>query len=163
MPGKIPKYGPQLVLFMKTNPVVNDIEPMCAFLEQDVTAFSVRVVAQCIEEDNGLEKLLVCFRETEVMIFGVVVDQLLKGTGTVRTLVAQCSERNDVKTKILADEVCGDFAARQAVLRKIPKRLFAAHGFVYRVIFSALMMDHDKKCVIRAKSELARDLIIAML
>ena len=163
MSGKIPKHGPQLVLFMEADPMIDGIEFVRILLEEDMAAFSIGVVAKQIEEGDGLEELLVSICEIEVMIFRIVFDQLLERPRAVGTILAQCGERDDVKTEMLADEVRGDLPACERVLGEIPKRLLAAHGFVNGRVFPALVLDNDKKRVIRAKHELARDLVIAVL
>ncbi len=143
--------------------MVYGVKFMRAILEENMTAFAIRIVAEPVEEHDGPEELLVGFGEIEVVIFGIVFDQLLERSRAVGTLLTQCGERDDVKAKMFAHKVRGNFPARERVLREIPKRLLAAQGLVNGTIFPAFMMDSNKKCVIRAKGELARDFIIATL
>ena len=163
MPAEIPEHGPQFVVFVKTDPVIDGVKFMRVILEEDVTAFSVCVVAEQVEEHDRFEELLVFLAEVEVVIFGIVFDELLERTRAIRAVVAQRGERDDVKAKRLADEIRGDFTPGQRVLREIPERLLAARGLVNSRIFPAFMMDSDKESVIRAKGELALDFIIAVL
>jgi hypothetical protein len=143
--------------------MIDGKEPVCILLEEDMAAFPVGVVAKDIEKGDRLEELLVLFCEIEIVIFGIVIDQLLEGTSPIGTIIPQRGERNDVKAKMFADEIRSNFPACKTVFGKIPKGLLAAHGFVNGMILLAAMMDYDKKRVIRAKGELARNLIIAVL
>ena len=163
MPAKVPKHAPQFVIFVETNPMIDGVEFMRVVLEEDVTAFSVGVVAEQVEEHNGLEELPVSLGEVEVMIFGIVIDELLERTRTVRAIVAECGERDKVKAKRFTDQVRGDFASCEAVLREIPEWLLTAQGFVNGGVFPVFVMDGDQESVIRAKGELAFNFIIAML
>ena len=78
MPTKVPKHGPQFIVFVETNPMIDGVEFMRVILEEDVTAFSVGVVAEQVEEHDGFEELLISLGEVEVVIFGIVFDELLE-------------------------------------------------------------------------------------
>ena len=68
-----------------------------------------------------------------------------------------------MKAKRLTDQICGDFASCETILREIPEWLLAAQGFVNGGIIVPFVMDGDKEGVVRSKSELAFDFIIAVL
>src|SRR6476659_3896134 len=99
---------------------------MCTILEEDVTALAVGVVAEQVEEHDRLEKLPVFVAETEIVVFGIVVNVLLERSCAIRAVVAERGERDDMKVKRLTDEIGGNFAPCQSVLREIPKRLLSA-------------------------------------
>src|SRR5215211_811214 len=126
LPAEIPEHGAQLVVLVEADPVIDGVKMMGILLEENVTTFAVGVVAEQVEKDNRFEKLPVCLAEAEVMIFGVVVDILLERPRAKRTVVAQRGKRHDVKAKVLADEIGGDFASCQRVLREIAEWLLAA-------------------------------------
>ncbi len=122
--------------------------------KEDVPTFSIRVIAEEVEEDNGLEELLVVFGEVEVVIFGIVFNELLEGARAVGTVVAQHRERDKVKAEAFADEIRRHFTSGQRVFGEIPKRLLAFSGFVNSLNDAALMVDVNKKSVVRAKRDL---------
>ena len=99
LPAKVPKHSPQFVLFVETDPMIDGIEFMRIVLEEDVAAFSVRVVAEQVKEHDGLEELPVLLAEAEVMIFGIVFDELLERTRAIGTVVTERGEWDNVKAK----------------------------------------------------------------
>jgi len=120
LPAEIPKHSPQFVVLVEANPVINGEEFMSAILKKDVPAFSIRVVAEQVEEDDGFEELPVIFGEVEVVIFEIVLDELLERPRAIRTVVAEDRERDKVKAETLADEIRGDFTSRQRVFGEVP-------------------------------------------
>jgi hypothetical protein len=62
---------------------------------------------------------------------------------------------------MFADEIGRDLPSCQRVLRKIPEGLLAAQRLVHGGIFLALMLDSHEESIVRAKGELALDLILA--
>ena len=120
LPGEVPEHGPQFVVFMETNPVIDGIQFVRLVLKENVTALSVRVVAEQVEEHDGLEELFVVLGEIEVVIFGVVLDELLERTRAVRAIFTERGERDKVKTETLADDIRGDLAQCERVLFKVP-------------------------------------------
>ena len=163
MPAEIPKHGPQFVVFVKTNPMIDGVKLVCVILKEDVTALSISVVAKQIEEHDRFEKPSVFISKIKVVIFGIVIDILLERTRSIRTIIAECGEWDYVKAKRLADKICRDLTPCQRVLREIPKGLLAAQGFVNGGIILPFMMDSGEEGVIRAKGELTFDLKVAAL
>jgi hypothetical protein len=163
LPAEIPKHSPQFIVFVETDPVIDGIQFMRAALKEDMTAFSVGVITKQVEEHNRFEELFVFLAEAEVVIFGIVFDELLERTFSIRTIVAERGKRDDVKAKRLADAIRGDLAPCQRVLGEIPERLFAARRLINSRILPAFMINGDKERVIRAKGELAFEFIITML
>jgi hypothetical protein len=161
--AEIPKHGAEFVLLVEADPVIDGEEFAGLFLEEDVTALAVGVVDEQVEEDDGLEEQFFLGREIKVVIVGVVRDELLERACAVRPLLAQRREGNEVKAERLADEVGGNFAQGEGVLLEIPKRLFAARGFIDGGIFLVFVCDFDEKSVVRAKRELPLDLKVAVL
>src|SRR5215211_2596225 len=111
---------------MKTDPVIDGVKFVRILFKEDMTAFSIGIVAEQIEEHDRLEELPVFVCEAEVMIFGIIIDKLLERTRAVGTILAERGEGDNMKAKRLADEVGGDFTPRQRILGEIPKRLLAA-------------------------------------
>src|SRR5215213_2958204 len=148
---------------METDPMIDGIQFVRVILEEDMTAFSVCIIAKQVEEHDGFEQLLVFLGEAEVVIFGIVFDELLEGARAIRTVITQRGEGDDVKTKRLADEIGGDLAAGERVLGEIPERLLAAGGLVHSRVLPAFIINGDQERVIRAKSELALEFIISVL
>jgi len=163
LPGEVPEYSPQFVVFVEADPVIDGVQFVRILLEEYMTALSIRVVAKYVKQHDGPQELLVFLGEGEVMIFGVVLDHLLERPCPEGTVRAQGGERNDVKAKMLTHQVCGNFTSRQSVFREIPERLLAAGGLIDSMIFPACMADRDKERIIRAKRKLARDFVIAVL
>lgn len=161
--GKVPDDGAKFVFRVKANAVINGVEAARAVFKEDVAALAVGVVDEQIEKRDGFEQLLVLVCEIEVVIAGVVFDELLERARAVGTVFAQRGERDDVKAKRLADDVRGDLAQRQCAFLEIPERLFAARGFIHGGIFFSFVRDLDEKRVIRAKHELTLDLKVAVL
>ena len=143
--------------------MINSIEFVCLVLKENVTALAVGVVAEQVKENDGLKFGLVFLRKCEVMIIGVVLDELLKRAAAVGTVFTQHGEWDDVKAKRFADEIRGDFAQGKSVCFKIPEGLFALHGFVNGGIGLVLMCDFSEKGVIRAKRELTFEFKVAEL
>ena len=163
MPAEIPKYGPQFVVFVKTNPMIDGVKLMGVILKEDVTALSISVVAKQIEENDRFEKPPVFISKIKVVIFGIVIDILLERTRSIRTITAERGERDNVKAKRLADKIRRDLTSCQCVLREIPERLLAAQGFINGGIILPFMMDSGEEGIVRAKGELTFDLKVAAL
>jgi hypothetical protein len=143
--------------------MIDGIEVVGVLLEEDMTPLSVCVVTEQVEEHNRLEELPVFLVKTEVVILGIVVNILLERTRAIGTIVAERRERDNVKAKCLADQIGSNFTPRQRILREIPERLLAAQGFIHGGVLLPFVLDIDQEGVIRAKSELALDLIAATL
>jgi hypothetical protein len=111
---------------METDPMIDGVQMMGILLEEDMTSLSIRVVTQQIEEDNRLETLPVLFVETEVVIFGVVIDVLLERPRAKWTILAECGERDNVKAEILAYQVGSHFPLIGATLDS-GSQLFGYH------------------------------------
>jgi hypothetical protein len=148
---------------VETDAVIDGVKLMRVLLEEDVTAFAVRIVAEDVEEHDRLEALPVILAEAEVMILGIVFDELLERPRAKGTVLTQSGERDDVKAQVFTDKIRGDLSPCKAVLREIPERLLAAQGFIYRGILPALMLDGNKEGIVRAKGELTLDLVGATL
>jgi len=131
-------------------------------VEEDVTALSVGVVGEQVEEDDGLEALLVIRTEVEVVIVGIVGDVLLERAGAERT-VAQDGEGDEAKTERLAEKIRGDLAQREGAFWKVPQGLFAARRFVDGLDGFARVRHVREKGVVRAKHELAFEGEVAVL
>lgn len=128
--------------------MIDGVEFMRVVLEEHVTAFSIRVVAEQVEEHDRFEELPVILGEAEVVIFGIIFDELLKRTRAVWAVLTQRGKRNNMKAKRLTHEIRGDFASCKSVLGKIPEWLLAAQGFVNSGIFPAFLLDGNQECVI---------------
>lgn len=161
--AEIPQYGAKFIIFVKTDAVIYRVEFARFVFKEDVTAFAIGVVDEQVEQDDGLEELFVVVRKVEVMIPGVMLDELLDRTRAVGTVFAQRGERDDVQAQRLAHEIRRHFACRQRLFGKIPQRLLAATRFVHGGIGFLFVRDLDQKCVIRAKHELTFEFKVAVL
>jgi hypothetical protein len=136
---------------------------MRILLEEDMTALTVRIVAQDIEKHDRLEELPVLLAEAEKVIFSIVFDELLQRTGAKWTVLAQRGKRDDMQAKVLAYQVRRDFSSCKAVFGEIPKRLLSTQGLIDGGVFTAFMLDSNKERIVRAKGELPFDLIFSTL
>src|SRR5581483_9301922 len=156
-------HRPQFMFLVKTNPVINRVEFVCAIFKENVTALAVGVVAQHIEKGDRLEALFIFVAEVEVMIFGIIFDVLLERAGTVRTVFAQSGERHDAQPERLTHQIRGDLALGQCVFGEIPQRLLAARGFIHSRISVAFIVNVNEEGVVRAEHELAFEFEFAVL
>ena len=91
--------------------MIDGIKLMGTVLEENMTTFAVRVVTEHIKEHNGLKELFIFFAKTEVVVLGIIVDILLEGSRTIRTIIAQSGKGDNMKTKCFAHQVGGNFAS----------------------------------------------------
>src|SRR6266487_3183926 len=96
-----------------------------------MTTFSICIVAEQVKEHNRFKELFIFLGETEVMIFEIIFNKLLKRTCAIRTVVTECGEWDNVKAKVLTYNVRGDFAPRERVLREIPPGSLTTRRFVH--------------------------------
>jgi hypothetical protein len=143
--------------------MIDGEEVMSISLEENVTAFAVGVVDEQVKEGDGFEKQFFFGREGEVMMVGIVFDELLERARAVGAVLAQDGERDNVKAKLLADDIRGDLAQGKCAFFEIPERLFAARGFVNGGNGRVFVCDFNKEGVIRAERKLTFDLKVAFL
>jgi len=128
-----------------------------------VTTLAVGIIDEQVEEYDRFEQQFVFRREVEVVIVGVVFDELLERARAVGTVFTQSSEWDDVKAERLADDVRGDLAQGKGVLFEIPERLLPARGFIHSGIDLILISDFNQEGVVRTERELTFDLKVAVL
>jgi hypothetical protein len=159
--GKVPDHRPQFVILVEAQSVVNGPQ-LARRVEKYVTALAVGVVDEQVEEHDGFEQGLIVVGEVEVVMIGIVLDELLERAGTERP-VAQNGEGDDAEAQRLADEVRGHLAQGEGVFFKIPKRLFAFAGFVNGLTGFPFVMNIYEKGVVRAERELSLEFDFAVL
>ena len=124
--------------------MIDGEELMRVVLKENVTALAVGIVDEQIKENNGFEEEFIFFGESEVMIVGIVVNELLERARAVRTVLAQDGERDNVKAEPLADDIRSNLTQGEGI------------GLIF-------VSDFNKEGVIRAKRKLTFDLKVAVL
>ncbi len=162
MTSEVPDHGAELVVFVKTYPVIDGEEVVSIVFKKDVTTFAVGIVGEDIEEDNGAKHFFFFDSEVEVMMLDIVVDVLLQGTWAVGAILAIDGEGDDVKAERFAEVIGGDFAQGKRVVGEIPKRLLAFAWLVHGLVGFALVMHIHEEGVIAAKHELAFEFVFAV-
>ncbi len=125
MTSEVPDHGAEFVIFVETYPVIDGEELVRIVFKKDVTAFTVCVVGEEIEENDGAKHFFFFHREVEVVMLDIIVDVLLQGARTIGAVFAIDGEGDNVKAERFAQVIGGDFAQGKRVVGKIPKRLLA--------------------------------------
>jgi hypothetical protein len=163
LPREVPDDGADLVLHVEAQAVVDGEEMPGALLDQDVAALAVGVVGEKVEQHHAAEPVAVGLAEGEVVVFGVVLDELLQRAGAVGAILAQDGEGDDAPAQRLADQPGSHFAPRQAVLGEVPQRLLALLRFVHGRHLGPIVLHADQKGVVAAKHKLPFQLDLAGL
>ena len=162
MTSEVPDHGAELVVFVKTYPVIDGEEVVSIVFKKDVTAFAISIVGEDVEEDDGAKHFFFFDSEVEVMMLDIVVDVLLQRARAVGTVFAIDGEGDDVKAERLAQVIGSNFAQGKRVVGEIPKRLLAFAWLVHGLVGFALVMHIDEEGVIAAKHELAFEFVFAV-
>lgn len=151
---EIPDHGPQFIILVETQSVVNCPE-FASIIEENMTAFAVGIIAEQVKEDNRFKEGFFIISEIEVVVIGIEFDVLLKRTCAERTIGAEAGKWNKAKSQRFTDEIRGDLAQGEGIVFEIPEGLLATRGLIDGGESLALVMHIHKEGVVRAKQELA--------
>lgn len=142
--------------------MVDGVKVMRFVFKENMTAFAVGVVGEGVEEDDGAKLLFIFGREVEIVIFDIVFDVVLQRAGSVGTVIAIDSERDNVKAERLTQDVGGDFAQGEGVVGEVPERLFTFARFVDGFDRFAFVVYIHKEGVVAAEHELTTEVVLAI-
>ena len=116
---KIPHYGSQFGFGMEADPMI-DQPQFSAAIQQNMSAFAIRVVHNEIEQRHRAQTLARRRVEREIMLHGVMVHTQLHAAWTQRPILAKYRWRHQFPAQRFAHQIRGHLAARQCFSREIP-------------------------------------------
>src|SRR5689334_17446860 len=134
--------------------MINGVKMVSLFFKENMTALSISVIREQIKQHYRAQAFFVFRAEIEIMIVGIVFNELLERTGAIRASLTEYRKGDDVPTQRFVQQISGYFTPRECIFRKVPQGLFALLGFVNSLKRLLLMCNTHKKGIIRTKSKL---------